>query len=189
MNSLFSLLLKLWETFALFYMMRFICSYCWSSLKVHMWDGSSRHLVHEKWSSEEIILKGEKACEESVFFFSETHSEIEPLEVLFRVSCTGPLCCLLQVHWVLRCKQDLFLLAHRSIYLPWVGSQSMPFLPILQGGFLYNPQSDVTALLKNLPVVSTECYSLPLTDLFGWLRRPNRLASSMRLTDQLRILQ
>lgn len=144
MNRLLNLLLKLWETFGLLYMIRFVCCYCWSSKKVHRWNWSSWHLVHEKWSEREIILEGERVCEANIFFFlkfkvrwSHWKGYSEHISQLHRALRWS----LLQMHWVLKCKRDLFLLGYRSIYLPRIGSLSMPTLEIpyrTQGGVLYN---------------------------------------------------
>lgn len=47
----------------------FFCCYCWSSEKVHRWDGSSWQLIYEKLFKEKIVLEGEKVCEANLFLF------------------------------------------------------------------------------------------------------------------------
>lgn len=139
MNSLFSLLLKLWETFGLFYMIRFVCRYCWSCYGLE-W-------VKSTFGTWKMFWKGNNPCgweglRGNHFLFSEIHSKMEPLEGLFRTYQLHRALSwsVLQMHWVLKCKRDLFLLGYRSLYLPRIGSLSLPTLEIpycTQGGVLY----------------------------------------------------
>lgn len=145
MNSLFSLLQKLWETFGLFYKIKFVCRYRRSSKRVHRWDGSSRQPVHEKWSERQIIPKGEhvRVCVRRAFPFilkftvrwSHWKGYSDRISQLHRARLRS----LLQMDWLLKWKRDLFLLSYRSYCFPRIGSLSIPTLEIpycTQGGVL-----------------------------------------------------
>lgn len=111
-----------------FNMMWFLYSYCWSSKKVHRWDGSG---TSEKLSQQEIILEGERVREGSAFFLPQKYAGRQrPLEGLFRkYQSVGALrWSFSQMNWALRCRLDLFLLGYKSICLPTLGSHSMLFV-------------------------------------------------------------
>lgn len=66
----------------------FFCCYCWSSEKVHRWDGSSWHLTYEKLFQGKIVLEGEKVCEANLVF-PEIHSKngrvIQNISVIYSI--------------------------------------------------------------------------------------------------------